>query len=319
MVWMLVFGCKDVDGMIVDLKSSLAVLAGDRLGEAPAWDALGQRLVWVDHPIGTVHEARSDGAGGWREVRRWDLNQHVAAAIPRSKGGLAIIGTTDIFILDEAGNTSPFARIDADPASVRINDAKCDPQGRLWAGTLALDFNPHAALYRIDPDGTVTTALEDVTLSNGLAWSPDGSVFYYVDSVTLTIEAFDFDAARGTLDNRRTVVTLQRGDGAANGITLDCEGCIWVALTGGGEVRRYAPDGTLLARVSIATPGATSCAFGGSSGEDLFITSRAGRMPDVAITLGVREAMMENNGPEAGGVFVCRPGTSGAAATPFAG
>jgi sugar lactone lactonase YvrE len=306
--------------VVTDLKSSLAVLSGAHLAEAPAWDAAAQRLLWVDHLIGAVREARSDGTGGWRAGRRWDLGRHVAAAIPRRKGGLVVVGATDIVMLDEAGNSiRQFAHIDADPDHVRLNDAKCDPQGRLWAGTLALDFTPRAALYRIDPDGSVTTALDHVTLSNGLAWSPDGSLFYYVDTFTLTVDAFDFDAARGELANRRTIVALQRGEGAANGITVDREGCIWVALTGGGEVRRYTPDGELLARVSISTPGATSCAFGGPDGEHLFITSRAGRMPDVALTLGVRHEMMESRGPEAGGVFVCRPGTRGAAATPFAG
>ena len=305
--------------MIVDLKSSLAVRAGYHLAEAPGWDAVGQRLLWVDHLVGVVHEARSDGAGGWREGRRWDLKRHIAAAIPRSKGGLVVVGATDIVVLDEAGSIRPFAHINADPRRVRLNDAKCDPQGRLWAGALALDFTPQAALYRIDPDGSVTTVLEQVILSNGLDWSPDGHIFYYVDSCTLTIDAFDFDPARGGLANRRSVVTLRRGDGVANGLTVDREGCLWVALTGGGEVRRYAPDGELLARVPISTPGPTSCAFGGTDGEHLFITSRAGRMPDVALKLGVRHDMMENTGPEAGGVFVCRPGTSGAAATPFAG
>jgi sugar lactone lactonase YvrE len=161
--------------------------------------------------------------------------------------------------------------------------------------------------------------LEGATLPNGLEWSPDGSTFYFVDSMALTIDAFDFDATRGELSNRRTLLSIQYGDGGANGMTVDTTGCLWVALTGGGEVRRYSPEGKLLGRVKIATSGATSCAFGGADGGELFITSRSGRMPDFARTLlGIPADKLEDNSPEAGALFVCRPGPTGLPVTPFA-
>ena len=302
------------------IRATVAIKARDKIGESPLWDAEHQRLLWLDHQIGIIHEARADGAGGWHETQRWNLNRPLAAAIPRRQGGLVVVSGTEIFLFDEAtGQITPFASLDVDPALIRLNDAKCDSQGRIWAGALATDITPRAALYRIDPDGSVTTMLEGAAIANGLGWSPDDSTFYFIDSFALTIDAFEFDSLRGTLGRRRTLVPIPYGDGGANGMTVDREGCLWVALTGGGEVRRYSPKGALLQRVQISTSGATSCTFGGVDGAELFITSRSGRMPDFAHTrFGVSSDRMEDNGPEAGGLFVCRPGPTGAPAMPFA-
>jgi sugar lactone lactonase YvrE len=301
-------------------QATLAIKIRNKIGESPVWDAQRERLLWVDHAAGSIHEARSNEASVWRETQRWDLGRPVAAAIPRRSGGLVVAAGTEILLFNEgSGESALFASLEVDPALIRLNDAKCDLNGRLWAGTLATDFSSRAALYRIDPDGAVTKTLENAGISNGMGWSPDGSKFYYIDSLTLTVAAFDFDAARGMISNRRTLITIRRGDGAANGMTVDHEGSLWVALTGGGEVRRYAPYGELLQRIGISTPGATSCAFGGHDGGELFITSRSGRMPEVALTLGIPEERIEDNSPEAGALFVCRPGPTGAPATPFAG
>jgi sugar lactone lactonase YvrE len=283
------------------------------------WDTVGQRLLWCDLETGIVHAATPGTSGGWCESRRWDLQRPIAAAIPRTTDGFVVAGGVEIFALDEAGRILPFARLDADPDLVRFNDAKCDPQGRLWAGTLATDFTPRAALYRIDPDGAVSTMLEGLSIANGMDWSPDGSVFYLTESLSRCVEAFDFDAARGALARRRTFVQIAHGEGGPNGLTVDREGCLWLAVTGSGHVRRYSPEGKELMRVAIATPGATSCAFGGNDGASLFVTSLGRRMPDVARTLGLTEGMMSNDGPQSGGLFVCRPGATGRPATAFAG
>jgi sugar lactone lactonase YvrE len=308
--------------MIEYHTAQVAIAARNRIGEGPTWDALGQRLIWADLETGQVYAAQENGAGTWRQIRSWQAGSQVSAVLPRVRGGLVVAGGLDIRTLDEQGDAAPvvLARLDGDPARERINDAKCDPRGRLWAGTLTSDFTPGAsALYRIDPDGAVTRMLERVTLGNGLDWSPDGTVFYFIDSLTLGVDAFDFDVERGTIANRRTVVTIERGAGAPNGLAVDREGGLWVALTGGGEVRRYLPDGTLRARVAIATPGATSCIFGGRDGRDLFITSLGRRMAEIALTIGVPPDRLDNDGPEAGSVFVCRPGLVGTQPTPFAG
>jgi sugar lactone lactonase YvrE len=299
-------------------RATLAIDARNGIGDGPAWDAADQRLIWSDHETGIIHQAHSDGAGGWHETGAWNVHCPLAAALPRSGGGLVVAGGTDIFMLDDDGNVTPFTRIDADPKRVRLNDAKCDPRGRLWAGTLALDFSPSAGLYRIDPDGSVRVMLQNARLANGLDWSPDGRTFYFIDSLARTVDAFDFDLDAGTIANRRNVVTLQWGCGLPNGMTVDREGCLWLAATGAGEVQRYTPEGELLERVTISTPGATSCAFGGPGGGELFITSRSGRLPEIALSTGIAPDMMQNDGPEAGGVFVFRPGQTGVPATPFA-
>jgi sugar lactone lactonase YvrE len=302
------------------IKATLAISARDEIGEGPLWDAKHQRLLWLDHQVGIIHEARAAGLAGWRETQRWNLNRHIAAAIPRQRGGLVVAAGTELLLFDEiTGKITPFVTLDVDPALIRLNDAKCDSHGRIWAGTLATDISRRAALYRIDPNGAVTTMLEGVAIANGLDWSPDGSIFYFIDSIALTIDAFKFDMARGTLGERRTLVSITHGEGGANGMTVDLEGCLWVAVTGGGEVRRYSPDGALLDRVTISTSGATSCAFGGADCAELFITSRSGRMPEFAHTLlGVPLDRLEDNGPAAGGLFVCRPGATGAPAMLFA-
>ena len=300
-------------------QAQLAINARNGIGDGPLWDAADRRLLWSDHQTGVVHEARSDGARGWRQTGSWDLQRPLAVALPRSRGGLVVVGGVEIVLLDAGGNITPFTRIEADPLQVRFNDAKCDPRGRLWAGTLAVDFSPRAGLYRIDPDGTVSAMLDHARLANGLDWSPDGRTFYFIDSLERTVDAFDFDVAHGTLSNRRTLVTLEPGRGVPNGMCVDRGGYLWVAATGASEICRYSPRGELVGRVTIATAAATSCAFGGPDGADLFITSRRGRLPQIALSAGVAPEFMENDGPEAGGLFVCRPGPTGAPATPFAG
>jgi sugar lactone lactonase YvrE len=304
--------------MIKQMKATLAVEDRDKLGEGPVWDGSQQRLLWQDHGSGIIREAKAAGANGWRETRRWNLNRAIAASIPRRSGGLVVPGGMEIFVMDDAGALSSFARIEAESELARINDAKCDSRGRLWAGTLTSNFQSGGgALYRIDPDGTVKTMLAGVTLANGLDWSPDEATFYFVDSFTRSVDAFDFDVDRGEISNRRTLVTLKSG--VPNGMTVDREGHLWVAATGGGNVQAYAPTGELVACIEIGTPGATSCTFGGPDCTHLFITSRAGRMPDAAKELGVDPKMMDNNGPEAGGLFVCHPGARGMPAHAFAG
>ena len=306
------------------LKAHIGIDAGNELGEGPAWDAKRTGLIWSDNAKGIIHEAHADGRGGWRENRRWTLDRRIGAATPRAAGGFAVVAGIDILMVDEAGGITPFARLDIDPALVRFNDAKCDPQGRLWAGTVALDYTtPCGALYRIDANGHVTTAFEGVILSNGLDWSPDGRTLYFIDSSKRAIDAFDFDGADGTIRNRRTMITIEPGSGLPDGMTVDREGCLWVAVTGAGEIRRYGPDGRQRGCIDVSAPFPTSCAFGGDDGADLFITSIGTALPPAALHVlaqfGLSTDASKVHHPEAGALFVCRPGPTGRPATPFAG
>lgn len=300
------------------MRASLAIDSGDVIGESPLWDAERERFLWLDNSAGILHAAEADGRGGWREGDRRDFGRWTGAALLRSSGGYALASGTDILLLSPDGALTPFASIDADPKLVMFNDAKCDPQGRLWAGTHCTHGTPLTpelcGLYRIDPNGDVTRLLGDVGVSNGLDWSPDGKTFYYIDSVTRRVDAFDFDAASGLIANRRPVVTISFGDGAPDGMTVDGEGCLWVAIFGKGQVRRYSPDGLLLGCVEISAPTVTSCVFGGPARDILFITSAAIRIPDEVLPIiGFTPEMAEAAfaAPGLGGVFTCRPGVTG--------
>jgi sugar lactone lactonase YvrE len=311
------------------LQAQLAIDAGDTIGEGPTWDGASERLIWSDNASGVIHEAKADGRGEWRETGRWNLEipmtapiPRFGAAIPRIQGGFVLAGGTKILKMDAAGEVEPFAELDADESLVRFNDAKCDSLGRLWVGTLATDWRPGgAALYRVDPDGAILTMLTNVTASNGLDWSPDESTMYFIDSLTRSIDAFDFERVGGTISNRRTLASIKFGEGLPDGMTVDRGGDLWVAVAGGGQVRRYSPQGEFLEVVRVSAPISTSCTFGGRDRADLFITTAALRLTERFIAQGVSAEVVDKSHavPGAGGVFICRPGAVGKAANPFGG
>jgi sugar lactone lactonase YvrE len=163
-------------------------------------------------------------------------------------------------------------------------ESACDPQGRFWAGTMAYDEAPGAGvLYRLELDGSCTTVLTGLTISNGIGWSPDGATMYLADSGTGLVEAFDFDGATGDLSQRRTLVRIQQPGAVPDGLTVDQEGGIWVALWGGGAVQRYGPDGALLAMLRLPVDQPTSCAFGGPELATLFVTSARAGLDEAAL------------------------------------
>ena len=183
------------------LKATLAVDCQDIIGEGPAWDLARQRILWCDNSVGLIHEARSNEPNSWHETRHWALDRPIAAAVPRTAGGLVVASGVEFLTISDAGEIRSIGHLDADPRSVKLNDAKCDSRGRLWAGTRDMDFGVpgrkitagRAALYRVDPDGAVVTILTGATLCNGLDWSPDGGIFYFIDTNSRTDDSFDFD------------------------------------------------------------------------------------------------------------------------------
>ena len=191
-----------------------------------------------------------------------------------------------------------------------MNDGYCDPRGRFWAGTMSMAHSPEAgALYRLDSDLRATRMLEHVTTSNGIDWSPDARRMYYVDTATRRIDVFDFDVETGTIANRRPFVEVPIRAGKPDGLIVDAEGGVWLALWGGSAIQRYTPDGTLERTVALPVTHPTKCAFGGPDLGDLFITSARSPVPENA-----RAAQ-----PHAGSVLHCRPGVTGRLPTPFAG
>lgn len=250
------------------------------LGEGARWDAGRGELLWVDILGGIVRRAVEDGPG-LRTVRAYEVGEHVGAAAPLAGGdGWLLAAARGFRHLTEAGTVT--ALLDTEPDGVRMNDAACDPEGRFWAGSMAYDQRPGAGrLLRCDPDGTVAVVLPHATVANGLGWSPDGATMYHADSGTGVVTAY------GPVGSR---VVVEPADGVPDGLTVDAEGALWVALHGAGEVRRYGTDGSTLAVWPLPVSQPTSVAIGGASGRRLFVTTS-------------RENLGPDDEPEAGRVF----------------
>ncbi|MEU9463559.1 SMP-30/gluconolactonase/LRE family protein [Streptomyces sp. NPDC048312] len=248
----------------------VAVQEQAELGEGPTWDAAAGRLIWVDIVSARVHTY--DPVSGRRTVMATE--QHVGAAKPRAGGGLAVNLRDGIGLYDADG---AFRWLVHDPVPGRRgNDAAVAPDGALWAGSMRYDGAPDGgSLTRVAADGAVTAVLPVVACGNGIGWSPDGSLMYFIDTPTRRIDVFDFDGEHAV--NRRPFATVEEGAGFPDGLTVDAEGAVWVALWDGAAVRRYTPDGALdrIVRVPVRRP--TACAFGGRDLDDLYIsTARTG-------------------------------------------
>lgn len=268
-------------------------------GEGAGWDVHAQRLRVVDMLAGDLLTIEADGT-----AQRLHVGTVAAAWRPRRGGGLVVGVERGFALLDDEGRAE--FRTDAwTDDSVRMNEGACDPRGRFYCGSMAYDQRPGAAtLWRLDPDRTITPVLTGLTVSNGLVWSLDGATAYHVDTPTGRVDAYDADAGTGTLSGRRTVVEVSGGN--PDGMTIDAEGGLWVALYGGGAVHRYEPDGTLSEVVEVGATKVTSCALGGPGLSTLFITTS-------------REGLQPHDEPAAGSVFSIPAGVAGVPLLEYAG
>ncbi len=256
------------------------------LSEGPRWDAQRGELLWVDIIGSRLHRARVAADGLLDEVAAIRFDRFVGAVAPAIHGGYVLAAGGGFLFADGSGKVRQLAQPEAGRSDVRMNDGACDPQGRFWAGTMALDESPGAGvLYRLELDGSCTTVLTGLTISNGIGWNPDGTVMYLSDSGTGAIDVFDFDGSSGEIGGRRTIVQITEPGVAPDGLTVDQEGGIWVALWGGGAVRRYSPEGSLLATVQLPVERPTSCAFGGPERATLFITTARHGLEESALAL----------------------------------
>lgn len=268
-------------------------------GEGPVWSERWGGLRWVDMLAGDV--LHLTGAG---DVERRHVGSVAAALRPRRAGG-AVLGIERGFALEDPdGTIRRLPDLWADPG-VRMNEGGCDPDGRFYCGSMAYDKRAGAgALFRLDPDGSTRTVLEHVTISNGLEWSPDGSLAYYNDTDTYRTDVFDYDAHAG-LTNRRTFVEMPDGR-RPDGLTVDGDGGVWVALSNGGAVHRYSPEGSLDEVVRLPVPKVTACTFGGAELDRLFVTTS-------------QEGLDPGAYAAAGALFWAEPGVKGRPAREFAG
>ncbi|MFG1669900.1 SMP-30/gluconolactonase/LRE family protein [Streptomyces sp. Y7] len=244
----------------------VAVRAEAELGEGPTWDARSGRLLWIDILGSRVHTY--DPVSGRRTVRT--TPQHVGAVKPRVGGGLVLNLRDGVGLLDP---DDTFRWLHHEPVpGRRANDAAVAPDGSLWAGTMRYDEAPGGgSLSRFTGDGAVDLVLDDVAVSNGTGWSPDGSRMYYIDSPTRRVDVLDH--ADGRVRDRRPFVEIEDGAGFPDGLTVDADGCVWVALWDGSAVRRYTPAGVLDRVVELPVPRVTACAFAGPDLTDLYITT----------------------------------------------
>ena len=268
------------------------------LGEGPVWADGEQALYWLDIPADQVHRM---AAGG--QLTSWDVGQPVGTVVPRASGGLALAAQDGFMAMDQAtGTLSLLAAVEPDRPENRMNDGACDRAGRFFAGTMADDERPGAgALYRLDPDLTVTTMLTGTGISNGIGWSPDERLMYYVDSLTYQVDVFDYDPATGAIDGRRRFAAVGQGDVMPDGLTVDADGGVWVAVWGGGALLHHDPAGRLRQTIEVPAAHVTSCVFGGPDLDRLYITTAAG------------------DGAGAGALFVTEPGVTGQLSHPFRG
>jgi sugar lactone lactonase YvrE len=281
------------------LDAELVVTPQCVLAESPVWDADRKVLLWVDILGGQVHEF--DPATGAR--RQFSTGAPVGAVGLTTTGGLVLALVDGFALADIAGESiTRIPGLVTDERAVRFNDGKPDPWGGFCAGTMQWrDGGQPGCLYRLAPDGSVTELVPGVTVSNGLDWTDDRRIFYYVDSPSGGVDVFDTDPASGALLGRRRFVDIPAAQGSADGLTIDADGGVWVAVWGSGEVRRYTPAGRVDTVVRLPAQEVTSVAFGGADLSVLYITTAREHL-----TAAERAAQ-----PHAGDVFGCRPGVSG--------
>jgi sugar lactone lactonase YvrE len=273
---------------------TVAVRAEALLGEGPLWSAAERRLLWVDILAPAIH--LSDPATG--EDRVVATEEMVAALAPRASGGFVAAARSGLRAFDGATLGSVLAAPIAEGAALRLNDGRCDARGRFWVGSLALDSTPDAgALHRLDETGA-RVVQAGLHVPNGLGFSPDNTRLYLADSARRRVDVFDFDLATGAISNRRPFVALAEGEGVPDGLTVDAEGGVWIALWDGWRVARYAPDGRLDREIHLPVPRPTSCCFGGAGLGTLYVTSARVRLSAAQLA----------EAPLSGSVFALDPG-----------
>lgn len=268
-------------------------------GEGPFWDPVAQRLLVVDMLAGAIVEVTTDGG-----TCRHELGGVAAAIRRRDTGGFVLAVERGFrFLTDELAPTGEVVSA-FDDSKLRMNDGGCDPQGRFYCGTMAYDEAPGAGtLYRLDPESSVHPVLSGLTISNGLQWSADGQSAFHNDTPTGRIDRYAFDPQTGQFGERTTFAVVEDGPGQPDGMAIDVDGGIWIALWGGGAVRHYDAAGTLVEVIELPVPDVTACAFGGPQLDTLYIST----------------SRVRADHPGAGAVFSVRSDVLGAPLPAFAG
>ncbi|QMV41300.1 SMP-30/gluconolactonase/LRE family protein [Cohnella cholangitidis] len=278
------------------------------LGEGPCWDETLNGLWWVDIVEKQLHWF--DPATSLNTTIQ--LEQQIGTVTPRNAESVIVALQDGIYELDlRTRRLQCRAKLENERTDNRFNDGKCDPAGRLWVGTLNMGGVKEAgSLYRLNTDGLMEIVKSGVSVSNGLGWSPDCTKMYWIDSPTKEVTEFDYDPTAGIIDRPRSVVRFREGHGVPDGMTTDEEGMLWIAHWDGGQVSRWNPrTGEMLESISVPAPRVTSCVFGGTDRQDLYITTARIRLDEQAL----------RQYPYSGGLFRLRTSVKGMRTNAFKG
>ncbi|MFK5974830.1 MAG: SMP-30/gluconolactonase/LRE family protein [Flavobacteriaceae bacterium] len=265
------------------------------LGEGPIWDLSNQLICWLDIINGEIHEWSPND----RSLNTISVGQMIGSMAISTDGNFVAALENGFGIVNRhTDEIKSVANPEEHKSKNRFNDGKCDPAGRFWAGTMSLsEESEKGSLYMLNANGEVSKKIEKTTISNGLAWSLDHKAFYFIDTSTFKVSAYDYDKSTGALSNKRTIINISKGDGYPDGMTIDNEGMLWIAHWDGWQVTRWDPaTGKKLAAIALPVSRITSCTFGGKSFEDLYITSAK---------VGLSKEELEEQ-PLAGSLFVIR-------------
>ncbi len=264
------------------------------LGEGPVWDEMNKIIYWLDIVKGEIHQYRLHE----KEHNIFYVGEMVGCIALRESGGLIAGLESGIAFIDVEQNKIQYITNPENELENRFNDGKCDAAGRLWAGTMAVSEEDNkGSLYVLETDLLVKKKLENVSISNGIAWNADSTVMYYINTPTNYVFAFDYDIKTGDIDNQRVVIDLTHENGYADGMTIDEEGMLWIAFFGGWRVARYDPaTGKPLQQIELPVANVTSCTFGGDDLNDLYITTASKGLSDEDI----------KQQPDAGKLFVVK-------------
>jgi len=293
---------------IMNDNLELVLNVGAIVGEGSSWDEDNQILYWIDIDGKKLH-IYNPATKVDREIK---VGQYIGTVAPRKSGGVVVALHHGFYFLSVENEQLTFITDpEKDKPFNRFNDGKCDVRGRFLAGTMPLDEKePTGSLYCLDIDHSVRRMISNVTISNGIAWSPDSKIMYYIDTRTKHVDAFDYDVESGTISNRRTVVNIPENSGGPDGMTSDSEGMIWVAHWGGWQVSRWNPyTGKQIGAIRVPVERVSSCVFGGPNLDELYITTAK---------RGLSEDELKKQ-PDAGGLFKIKVGIKGMPTYKYAG
>lgn len=241
------------------------------LGEGPVWDQENNCLLWVDILQGEIHQYSLETA----EHKRFSIGEPVGAVALCASGKILAALKNRLVFVDENGNMEAAGKNPGVQAGCRFNDGKCDPAGRFWIGTMdEKGRKGRGDLFVLEKDLTTSVKISNVTISNGMAWSKDSRTFYYIDTAEQNVVAYNYNISNGCISEKRVVINIPLEKGRPDGMTIDEDGMLWIALWGGWKVTRWNPaTGECIDSISLPVSLVTSCTFGGKNMDKLFITS----------------------------------------------